>query len=539
MDCRVNNNVSPDAIFYIKSVFDNNRNREFLVDSQTGTRLTFEQMHLHAIAIAQDLNRRGINKGDRVAIVLENSLAIALIYFGCLYAGIVTVPINTSFHTEDLNYIIEHSGASLLVVSKNTLAKINITQLQKNTIKLLMLQMDGNNNKDYSTFLEPWDILKLPFDFQFQSFNNVFSDDILTIIYTSGTTSKPKGVVHRIVNLIDNARLFVKVLDLDTRNRFYGILPMTYLGGYYNLLLLPFVAGSSVVISRAFDAQLALEFWKIAKEYDVNTLWLVPSILSILMKIDRSDEGEKFCREKVKKVLVGTAPLTDKLKRDFEQKYNVVMYENYGLSETLFISSNSFAIPQQKGCVGKILPGVEVSILKEDGEVVSSQSEGEIFVRTPYLMKGYYNADTQMPNFIDNKDLFATGDIGIITELGDLFITGRKKDLIIRGGVNISPAAIEDVLNEYASVERGVVVGTPHEVYGEDITAVVKLKDEYKADQNLEKIKNFCNHRLADACKIGQVLVIDEFPLGATGKVLKRQIKDFAINKLAYKVIDG
>src|SRR3989338_6888387 len=192
MDCRVDNNFSPDAIFYIKSVIENNKNREFLIDSQTGTRLTFEQMHLHAIAIAQDLNRSGIKKGDRVAIVMENSFATALIYFGCLYAGIVTVPINTSLHTEDLNYIVEHSGASLLVVSKNTLAKINIAQLQKKTIKLLMLQMDSNN-KDYSTFLEPWDILKLPFDFQFQSFNNVFSDDILTIIYTSGTTSKPKG----------------------------------------------------------------------------------------------------------------------------------------------------------------------------------------------------------------------------------------------------------------------------------------------------------------------------------------------------------
>ncbi len=522
-----------DAVDYISYIINANRARAFLINAACGDELTFDRLDKTARAVAQDLAKRGLKKGDRVAIILENSISTALIYFGCLYLGVVTVPINLAFSQEDIDYILKHSGSALLILSESTLAKVNSETIIKNkTVKILTLKGVNQSEKYTDSNLEAWDIFNLPQGLQSQPMKNIEPEDILTTIYTSGTTARPKGVVHRIADLIDNARLFVKELGINENNRFYGILSMTYLGGYYNLLLLPFAAGSSVVLSRTFDAQSALEFWKSAKAYNVNTLWLVPSILSILMKIDRGSEGEEFCRKNVKLTLIGTAPLRVKLKNDFEKRYGVTLHENYGLSETLFIATNSPGVPKLDGCVGRVLAGVEVKIVNHDGQNVSLDQEGEILARTPYLMAGYYDAQTQKPDTLEASSFFPTGDIGILTRNNDLFITGRKKDLIIRGGINISPAAIEAVLNEHLMVEQGVVIGVPHEIYGEDIMAVVKLKKEYQFSNNLGDIKNYCNKRLGDVCKLGVILEIEEIPLGATGKILKRQIKEMVLKKL-------
>ena len=527
------------AIEHIVDILNKNKERDFLIDSCSGERLTFKQLADLAASIAQDLTQRGLKKGDRVAVILENSIETALIYFGCLFAGMTTVPINIAFSFEDINFILEHSGASCLVLSRRTLEKINMDHLKRKNIKILQVHnLKEEKPADPHQATELWPVFRLPSANQFEPFRNVSCEDTLTIIYTSGTTAKPKGVVHKIASLIDNARMFAKELDINTSHRFYGILSMMYLGGYYNLLLLPFSAGASVVLSKTFDAQLALDFWKGAKKYNVNTLWLVPSILSILLKVDRSDHGETFCRQNIKCSLIGTAPLPVKVKKDFEKRYGVILYENYGLSETLFISTNSPRFPQHDGSVGKILPGVQVAIWNDQGQSVQYGEEGEIFVRSPYLMKGYYNAQTQTPDHLKQEAWFATGDIGILDQNGDLFITGRKKDLIIRGGINISPAAIENILNEHVSIERGVVVGVPHEIYGEDIAAVVKLKAGYKIGEMREDLKQFCNKRLGDAQKLGHVLEIDEFPLGATGKVLKNQVRELVVKKLKVFVSD-
>lgn len=527
--------ASVNAIDFLCDIVKKNRDHEFLIDSQSGKCLNYGKFHELSLAVAKDLSGRGLKKGDRVAVLLENSIAAALVYFGCLYQGIVVVPINPAFAYQDINFIIRHSGAVYLVVSKITASKINLAVLKTIGIKILQVNQEDVKTK-LSDLLEIWNIFNLPPAQDLQPFKDVQPEDTLTIIYTSGTTAKPKGVVHRISNLIDNARLFTQELELNEKNRFYGILSMTYLGGYYNLLLLPYTAGSSIVLSRAFDAQSALDFWGPAIKYEVNTLWLVPTIMSILLKMDRGKDGENFCRQKVKCALVGTAPLPVKLRKDFEEKYGIILYENYGLSETLFISTNSPKIPRQDGCVGRVLPGVQVTILDDKGIAMPYGEEKEIYVRTPFLMKGYYNSDSQSPDFLDSNSWFATGDIGVLTGSGDLFITDRKKDLIIRGGINISPMAIENILHEHPAIEKAVVVGVPHEIYGEEVAVVVKLKEGYHFNDAVEDIRRHCRKHTGAIHKVEYILEIDEFPLGPTGKVLKRQIQEMVIKKLKLPV---
>ncbi|OHB72665.1 MAG: hypothetical protein A2W23_00830 [Planctomycetes bacterium RBG_16_43_13] len=520
------------AVEYLLDIVVKNKNREFLIDCQSGEYLTFGKLHEHACSIAQDILNKGLKKGDRIAVLLDNSIDTALLYFGCLYSGIATVPINPVYSREEINFFIRHSGVSIIVVSENTIEKIQIESLKSNGTKILQLVQNDKKQTEEKT-IDFWNLRNLKkVNEMFQPFRYVRPDDILTIIYTSGTTAQPKGVVHRIGSLIDNAKLFVKELDINSTNRFYGILSMTYLGGYYNLLLLPYVAGASVALSKTFNAQSAIDFWKPAITYGVNTLWLVPTIISILLKIDRGKNGEKFCREKVKCALVGTAPLPIKLRKDFEKRYGVILYENYGLSETLFISTNSPKVSRQEDCVGRVLPGVQVTIFDNSVKALPYGEEGEIYVRTFSLMQGYYNSENRGADSIDNTKWFGTGDIGILTVKGDLSITGRKKDLIIRGGINISPMAIENILHNHPAIEQAVVIGIPHEILGEDIVAVIKLKEGNNFNEVIGSIKEYSRERLGTACDIGQFFQIEEFPLGATGKILKRKIKEIVAQKL-------
>jgi long-chain acyl-CoA synthetase len=524
------------AIEHLMSVTKNSySDREFLIDSKTEEHITFNELHDYACSIAKDILGKGLKKGDRIVVLLDNSIDTALLYFGCLFIGVITVPINPIYTREEISYFLRHSNARTVVVSDDTIEKIDVEVMRKSNVSILKLV--NNKITSASMNVEPWNLRTLKkADDTFQPFKDISPDDTMTIIYTSGTTAQPKGVVHRISDLIDNARLFTKELGIGSENRFYGILSMTYLGGYYNLLLLPYVAGASVVLARTFNAQSALDFWRIAIKYEVNTLWLVPTIMSILLKMDRGSDVESFCKERIKCALVGTAPLSYKLKQSFESRYGLVLYENYGLSETLFISTNSPQVPRLDGCVGRVLPGIQVTILDNNGGAMPYGEEGEIFVRTPYLMEGYYNAENGGADYIHNTEWFGTGDIGVLTANGDLFISGRKKDLIIRGGINISPAAIENILHENPAVEQAAIVGVPHEILGEDIVAVLKLKDGFIFHEAVNSIKEYSRERMGAGRDIGHFLEIDEFPLGPTGKILKQRVREIVLEKLKLSI---
>ena len=520
-----------DATEWILEVQGRNAERVFLVDSLSGEELTFGQMHDSACAIAADLARRGLKKGDRVALLLHNSSAFARLYFGCLYAGLVTVPINPILTTREIDFMVQSSRARLLVLSPTTMKAVGQDILSEIDVNILVLPASPEEDT-LQVQGELWDLRTLTPVQDFVPFDGVSASDTMTIVYTSGTTASPKGVVHRIADLIDNARLFARNVGIGPENRFYGILAMTYLGGYYNLLLLPFAAESSVVLSSAFDARSAIDFWTPAINHGVNTLWLVPTIMSILMEMDRGQIGEQFCREKVICALVGTAPLPIKLRRDFEARYGVTLYENYGLSETFFVSTNAPFVPLQDGCVGRILPGVQVTVLDNSGKAVTYGQEGEIYVSTPFLMAGYYDPETGQPDLISQGDWFPTGDLGIVTATGDLFITGRKKDLIIRGGINVSPAAIENVLQQYPAVSRCAVVGIPHQIYGEEIAAVVKLSTGYDFEKVQSELVDYCKKHLSVIQRPAHFLEIDEFPLSASGKIQKSKLHELLISKL-------
>src|SRR5260370_28890999 len=285
-------------------------------------------------------------------------------------------------------------------------------------------------------------------------------DDLVVIMYTSGRSAKPKGLAHKLGRMLCNARAFAHAQGIDRDSRFYLTLSMAYMGGFYNLLVLPFLCGASVVVDHVFDARSSLHFWDKARNNSVNTLWLATTVLSILLRMDSGRTGEEFCRSSIRRAFVGFAPLPLKVKHEFETRYGVRLIENYGLSETLFVTARSQDSTVGAGHVGNALPGIDLRIVDDAQEPVGPGIDGEVQILTPDLMAGYLDANGVLLE-TDPAAWFPTGDVGHLADRDSLFITGRKKDLIIRGGVNISPAAIEEVLMHVDGIADGAAVMIP------------------------------------------------------------------------------
>ncbi|HLX85012.1 MAG TPA: class I adenylate-forming enzyme family protein [Terriglobales bacterium] len=509
----------------ILDVVDKDRDRTFLVDAHTGREVTYGEFHELACALSAELHRRGLRRGDRLGVMAPNSCELAVVYFACLYAGATIVPINPNLSAGDVRFILSSCAPRMVVTSPSLADRVRGAG---NETEVLVLSAAPGDSAAGAL-----DISRLPRGErpgEFRPMEESTAEDLMVIVYTSGTTAKPKGLAHRTGRMFRNARAFASQQGIDQTARFYLTLSMAYMGGFYNLLLLPFLHGSSVIIDNVFDARSSLVFWDRASRYQANTLWLAPTVMSILIKMDRGQAGERFCREHVSRCFVGFAPLPQKLKESFEARYGVRLIENYGLSETLFVTARSRADFSGAGYVGEALPGIKLRAVAEDGSLRSAGSDGEIQVLSPDLMAGYLDQTGNL-NEVNADDWFSTGDFGRLGEQGGLLVTGRKKDIIIRGGVNISPAAIEEALLHSPGVVDVAVVSIPHELYGEDIVAVLKLEPGIELGTILEAVMARAKAELAAHQQPARYIAIDEFPRTANGKVQKVQLRELVVGK--------
>jgi len=456
--------------------------------------------------------------------MLPNCCELAVLYFACIYLGAVIVPINPALSKGDAQFILASCKPALLVAGASCAAAI--TGFHPNILTLLTSpEIAASSARPDQIKI---DSLPTP---DFTPLETANAEDLVVIMYTSGTSARPKGLAHKIGRMFRNAISFASVQGIDQDSRFYLTLSMAYMGGFYNLLLLPFLCGSTVVVDHVFDARSSLQFWDKARKNNVNTLWLAPTVLSILLRMDRGRTGEQFCRDSVRHVFVGFAPLPLKVKEQFEARYGVQVIENYGLSETLFVSARSQQNIGENGYVGEVLPGIRLRIVNDAGEPAAPGVDGEIQILTPDLMAGYLDEHGNLLP-MDAESWFSTGDVGHLSSDSSLTITGRKKDLIIRGGVNISPAAIEESLMQVAGIADAAVVSVPHELYGEDIVAVLKLEPGLELDAILESVMAHAKRSLAQHQQPARYTTMDEFPRTANGKVQKARLRELVAEKL-------
>ena len=457
--------------------------------------------------------------------MVPNCCELAILYFACVYFGAIIVPINPALSQSDVEFILASCKPAFVVANESCADSIKNPHT-----KILRLVAGHEAIKQVN---EPGEIRigVLPESKEFVPLDTAAADDLVVIMYTSGTSAKPKGLAHKLGRMLRNAAAFASAQKIDQDSRFYLTLSMSYMGGLYNLLLLPFLCGSSVVVDHVFDARSSLHFWDKASKNRVNTLWLAPTVLSILLRMDRGRTGEEFCRNSIRHTFVGFAPLPLKVKDEFEARYGVRLIENYGLSETLFVTARSEDHSAGAGYVGKALPGIELRIVSDAQEPVAPGVDGEVQILTPDLMAGYLDSDGELLNNVASV-WFPTGDVGHLDERGSLFITGRKKDLIIRGGVNISPAAIEEALMHVAGIVDLAVVSIPHELYGEDIVAVMRLAPGIELESILDLVMARAKGNLAQHQQPARYIAIDELPRTANGKVQKARIRELVAEKL-------
>ena len=285
-------------------------------------------------------------------------------------------------------------------------------------------------------------------------------------------------------------------------------MPMTYMAGILNTIIMPFIMGCRIVLFPRFDIFTAVSFWKNVIENKVNTFWLSPTMLNMLLTVDRRGKAKEYFEQNKSLFCIGTAPLFPQLKRKFEERYSVRLLVSYGLSETLFLSTETLLSRECAGTVGEILPEVDLKF----GE------DGEILVDVPWMFPGYFNEETDS-FFTDGY--YHTGDLGYM-ESGKLFINGRKKDLIIRGGMNISPRQLEDVILTAPFIKECCVSSVVIEEE-ERIVCWLVLGEKY------DNISNRLNQLIAD--KIGKNYTVDKYvivgdiPKNLNGKVDKEQLK--------------
>ncbi len=509
----------------IMNVVARQQHKVFLVDATTGREITYGEVHRQACNLAAELQRSGVRKGNRIAVMVPNCCELAVLYFACIYVGAIIVPINPALSRGDVEFILGSCKPAFIVATESCADAVKSSHG-----KILQLVTEHETAKR-ANGPDKIKIAVLPESKEFVPLQTADPDDLVVIMYTSGTSAKPKGLAHKLGRMFRNATAFASAQKIDQNSRFYLTLSMSYMGGLYNLLVLPFLCGASVVIDHVFDARSSLRFWDKARNNSVNTLWLAPTVLSILLRMDRGRTGEEFCRSSIRRAFVGFAPLPLKVKHEFETRYGVRLIENYGLSETLFVTARSQDSAVGAGHVGNALPGIDLRIVDDAQEPVGPGIDGEVQILTPDLMAGYLDANGVLLE-TDPAAWFPTGDVGHLADRDSLFITGRKKDLIIRGGVNISPAAIEEALMHVDGIADVAVVSIPHELYGEDIVAVLKLAPGLELESILDLVMAHAKRNLAQHQQPARYITIDELPRTANGKVQKARIRELVAEKL-------
>jgi len=331
------------------------------------------------------------------------------------------------------------------------------------------------------------------------------------ITFTSGSTGKPKGVIHSFNNLVHSALSFNSKFNFDERNIFYHNLPMSYMAGILNLFILPLVSKSKIIIGKRFDISEIPYFWKIPKKYAANTFWFNPTILELLLKLDRGQEGVEYLHNSNVIGCVATAPLREETKNDFELKYGIKLFESYGLSETLFVSTN-YPKNDKPNYVGKPLPDIQLSF----------SDDNEIVVDVPWMFLGYLNQNDD--EVIDSKK-YLSGDYGMLDGGNFLKITGRKKDLIIKGGINISPKRIEDFISKYNIFDEYAVLGFEDKFFSEKIICFFVPKKNILIESKKKNLNLDISKKLGHDYHIDEFFELNHIPKTTNGKTDKPKIR--------------
>ena len=467
-----------------------------------GNEWSYRELYNNAQKIAAYLQQQGFQKGDIVAQYMLNSDLFMAVYYGVQLAGLTIMPVNTKLAPPEVEYIFTHSEAKLLFFDEKieqTLVNSTHSFNEKITVAKIHEILNG----------EVAEFTTLALD----------TNDTAVVMYTSGTTGKPKGVQLSHRNVYETAEIWSESMKMTSEDRMYICTPLFHCAGSHVFAVPTMFRGGSIIIEEAFSPDRTL---KKLVETKASIFFGVPAMYTILLN---KPEIHSYNFENLRLFVYGAAPMPYELVKRLKDTFPKVKVQNcYGQTENSPAASSltDKDALTKIGSVGRPLPRTEIKLVDSLGDEVPLGKVGEICVKGPQVMKGYLRNPEETSKTIQNGWLYS-GDLGKFDEEGFLYIVDRKKDMIIRGGENIYPIEVEEVLYQIPQVLEAAVVGIPHEVYGEVPKAFVVIK----GDQTLtaEEVLTYCGTQLAKYKMPLEVEFLKELPRNASGKVLKHTLR--------------
>ena len=478
---------------------------------------TYKELKFNVLSLAKELRRQGFKEKMNIGLMMHNSPDYIISYFAILSIGATAVPINPLFKENEVVYILRNSNAiGILTDNKsiNTIININkevealnnivcsklVEQTNDKKVKFLLNANDDNDNEE-------------------NDLNSIYKsdmDDVAHIIFTSGTTGNPKGVMITHANLNWLSITEASILNVSSKDKVLCTLPLYHVYGNLQCMLSPFVNGATVIIKERFVAKEVLE--TIEKER-ITMFFGVPTMFAMLVQ---SPLIEVLDFSSLRVCGSGGASIATEIIKKIKQLMNIDILEGYGLTEgTAQVTMNPYNGIKKIGSVGLPIPGVELKITDENNNEVDIGVIGELQFRGPIVMKGYYN-NSRATEEIIKENWLSTGDLAYKDKDGYIFIVDRKKDLIIRGGYNIYPREVEEILYQHPNIVECAVIGIPNELYGEEIVAYIVCRNDFNEKEIIEHCKKYLVHY-----KIPRIFkCTEELPKSAIGKILKRNLKE-------------
>lgn len=477
--------------------------------------LTYQELWQRVLGVAGGLKEMRMVENDRVMIMLANSPEFIVAYYGVIAAGGIVIPVNPIYTAKEVG-IISKDCNPFAIITSSKLIPIVEESLKQNSMPARPLIIVGQETAASGNKVAFNQIVNSPLIGEDSLEQDL--EKVVEFLYTSGTTGTPKGAMLTHNNLFSNTKTFAEITEMSAEDRALLVAPAYHAAAQTCVMNNALYVGATLVVHDGWQGTDSI--LKSFEEDKITFFFGPPTMYNFLVNSTKLTE---YDISSLRVAFTGAASLPVEVFRRFQKLFGFENMEGYGLSETSpVVTTNPLRGTKKIGSIGVAIPGVEVRIFNENDEEVPRGEIGEIVTRGPHVMKGYYNHPKETAQTMKNG-WFHTGDMAYMDEDGYIFIIDRKKDIIIRGGLNIYPREIEEVLYTHPAVLETAVIGVPDEVMGEEVKAFIALKEGKQL--SVEEVREYCKTELA-RYKIPKFIeFVSGLPKTTTGKVLKRELR--------------
>lgn len=486
--------------------------RVFLVDPDSARQMNYRELQENSARFGHLLNSLGVPPAANVGFLMDNGFWTTTVMLGTMYNGYVTVPLNAVASRRNLAFAIDNTNVELVFVSTSYQTLLEELEVEmERSIRAIGVDMQRGFDLDFFAL-----------NTESISIDNLGSDSPAMILHTSGTVGMPKGALLTHGNLIAGGQNVVLAQHLTAHDIAYCILPLYHINGQVVTVVAPLISGSRVVMPRKFSLS---KFWSALSENQCTWFSTVPTITKYLLDDVHERHGEQNLREAttLRFARSASAAMPASMLVDFEETFDIPMLESMGLTEAAapLLANPMPPAVRKPGSVG-IPIGNEVTIVDQHEMAVGPNTVGEIVVRGDNVIREYFNAPEATTSSFTQDGWFKTGDLGYQDDDGYFFVTGRIKELIIKGGENISPREVDDVLYRNRAIKEVASFGYPDDTYGQVVAVAVVLKAGYQFTE--DELLEYCKLELGKFRCPSLVFFVDDLPKGPSGKIQRLQV---------------